>query len=600
MPNSGYVDYTTLEEYYLDSSIVTGNTKPNVSPDVDYIPTFYDTSLCPLASLTPTPTATPTITPSPSTQGIYGRYKVHIYAKMGGISAINETVNVYYSTDNTTWYRLGIISKAKCKDLGIMAINGGTTLYLAMMTGSSTSVDIGNGVGKDLDTSFLASNSPNCVMGVDNTFTYCGISNPYSVYIVQNTDISLTAIVDPDKHVLLNCGSSLQQELTPTPSTSPGQYFAEKLNIASTLEDVCTNNYNTTTIDVVGSDTLYCTSEQFFSSYFSSVPKGIYYSNYNNYVMTLETDGETSFASVIDTCTLCSSIPVTPTPTITPTPSTSFGSTVAVDSFGTELFSCISENDYLGFYVNLNKPTTDDLFFNMSTDIYTIGGKYAYTTNFQVIVPAGNTRNTNGYNPCISGGIKINEGYTPFSTCIRNIISGSSSIFNPFGYCIGGPFVTPSATPSVTKTPSITPTITKTPSGTPSATPTKTPTPTPTPSTPTNFRVENNTGGFFNIYSVERITDSPSTFYSIKSGTFPITDSSALVGSILYNVSTPIRVTCSNFSASPYYNIGLTLYLNGVLQECIPVYSEQPIYTFKSVSFKPTDTILIKAEKGVC
>lgn len=595
MPNSGYVDYTTLEEYYLDNSIVTGNTKTNTFGDPDYIPTFYDTSLCPLASLTPTPTATPSITPTPSTQGIFGKYDVHIYAKLDGISALNETVNVYYSTDNTTWYRLATISDAACKDLGIMSVQGGTTLYLAMMTGSSTSTDIGNGVGKDVDTSFLASNIKRCEMKQADTTTYCGISTPYSIYIVQNTDISLAALIDPADYTLQNCGSSLKQRLTPTPSTSPGQYFTEKINIASALEDVCVNNYNVTTIDVVGSDTLYCTSQQFFSSYFSSISKGVYYANYNNYVMALETDGETNFAAVLDTCTLCSSIPVTPSPTITPTPSVSVGSTVTVNSFGVNLFSCVNENDYLGYYVNLNTNTPDDLFFNMSIDMYS-NEKYVFTNNLQITVPSGSNRNISGYDPCTDGGgIYNNPENYPGSVCVVNIISGSTFIYNPFGYCSGtgeAPSATPSSTPAVSATPSITPTITNTPS----ITPTKTITPTPTPSVASNFRVENNGGpgsGQFDIASIVAVQDI-GTFYTIKTGSFPLAYPDVIIGNIKNNVTGPIRVTITNFVG----NLGLTLYKNGILQQCISVFAEQTVYTFNTVSFNTSDTMTIKVEKA--
>lgn len=62
MPNSGYIIYTTLEEYFLDNGQATGNTKPNTIGDPDYIAPVYDTDVCNLPSATPS--VTPTVTPS--------------------------------------------------------------------------------------------------------------------------------------------------------------------------------------------------------------------------------------------------------------------------------------------------------------------------------------------------------------------------------------------------------------------------------------------------------------------------------------------------------------------------------------------------------
>lgn len=46
--NTGYQKYNTLEEYDVDTLIVTGNTKPNVSFDPDYIAPIYNETACPL------------------------------------------------------------------------------------------------------------------------------------------------------------------------------------------------------------------------------------------------------------------------------------------------------------------------------------------------------------------------------------------------------------------------------------------------------------------------------------------------------------------------------------------------------------------------
>jgi hypothetical protein len=47
-PNTGYKGWTELEEYYLDDNTPTGNTKPNVDTDPDYVAPVYDTTACPL------------------------------------------------------------------------------------------------------------------------------------------------------------------------------------------------------------------------------------------------------------------------------------------------------------------------------------------------------------------------------------------------------------------------------------------------------------------------------------------------------------------------------------------------------------------------
>jgi len=595
MPNnSGYVDYTNLEEYYLDTSVATGNTKPNVSPDPDYIPSYYDSILCPPASLTPTPTPTPTITPTPSIKGIFGRYNVNIYASMLNLSSLNESVNIYYKIDSGLWNKVGNVGDVACKNFQSISVNGGSTLAFAMLTGSTSTYDPGLGVGSDIDVNFLASNASNCLIGKSDTYLYCGIANPYSQVILQNTDISLGAFVDTTSSEvwqLVPCKINGTQRIAPTPSASPGEYFSGVVNIAYTSEDVCTNNYNAVSITTTGSDTLFCTSTQFFSYYFSSIPADTYYITYGNYVATIVTDGSSSFAVVTNTCALCPSIPVSVSVTPTPTPSVSVGSPVVINSFGTTPFSCLFPNDYIGYYVNLNTSVSDDTIYNFSIVLQDPKGNIINTNNIPVLIPAGSTTNTIGANPCIGGGL-YTGGNIAYSVCITDIISGSTTIVNPFGYC-DGPDVTPSPTPSIT------PTITKTPSVTPSTpvspsvTPTVTKTPTPTPSVPSNFTITNIGSGAFNISNVVRLEAVIDVFYSTKSGTFPVTDGNSLTGALLYNVTTPIRVTVSDYVGG----LGLTLYKNGILQQCLSV-SGNGNYTFSLVSFTTSDTMTIKVEKA--
>jgi hypothetical protein len=44
--NTGYVHVDTLEEYYLINSAPTGNTKPNVPSDPNYIADYINSTLC--------------------------------------------------------------------------------------------------------------------------------------------------------------------------------------------------------------------------------------------------------------------------------------------------------------------------------------------------------------------------------------------------------------------------------------------------------------------------------------------------------------------------------------------------------------------------
>ncbi len=49
--NTGYKGWQTLEEYYTDTNEATGQTKPNVPTQSDYVPPELNTTFCPV----PTP-----------------------------------------------------------------------------------------------------------------------------------------------------------------------------------------------------------------------------------------------------------------------------------------------------------------------------------------------------------------------------------------------------------------------------------------------------------------------------------------------------------------------------------------------------------------
>lgn len=46
--NTGYKAWSLLEEYFVDSGELSGNTKPNDPADPDYVVPIYDTVTCPL------------------------------------------------------------------------------------------------------------------------------------------------------------------------------------------------------------------------------------------------------------------------------------------------------------------------------------------------------------------------------------------------------------------------------------------------------------------------------------------------------------------------------------------------------------------------
>lgn len=51
MANTGYKVYNTLEEYDTATGVATGNTKPNVDTDPDYVAPVYDTTTCPIPDI---------------------------------------------------------------------------------------------------------------------------------------------------------------------------------------------------------------------------------------------------------------------------------------------------------------------------------------------------------------------------------------------------------------------------------------------------------------------------------------------------------------------------------------------------------------------
>lgn len=48
MANTGRLIYTTLVEVDAETNVPTGNVKPNISTDPDYIPPSYNLTACPV------------------------------------------------------------------------------------------------------------------------------------------------------------------------------------------------------------------------------------------------------------------------------------------------------------------------------------------------------------------------------------------------------------------------------------------------------------------------------------------------------------------------------------------------------------------------
>jgi len=208
-------------------------------------------------------------------------------------------------------------------------------------------------------------------------------------------------------------------------------------------------------------------------------------------------------------CNIAPSGTPSPTPTVTPTitPSISVspasGGTPIVTNFDTQLFSCIGTNDYAGYYVELDRITPVNVYYQLRITFNdTNTGLVSFNQNVFGYIPAGSWRDESNLNPCDgTGGINLGgQNVYPSTVCIVAI---DNTVINPLCLCSGCPSPsatpsitpsnTPSSTPSITASPvspSITPTITVTPTRTPTVTPsitttpsiTNTPTITPTPS----------------------------------------------------------------------------------------------------------------------
>ena len=178
-------------------------------------------------------------------------------------------------------------------------------------------------------------------------------------------------------------------------------------------------------------------------------------------------------------------------------------------------------------------------------------------------------------------------------------ISATTSVYFNLNVSAGN-FVLCSATTTSTTTTSTTlpPTTSTTTSTTtiPPTTSTTTSTTTFPPSTSTttttttaavgSFTIDNPTGSgqIDNVY-----TTGGGSFYTISSGSFPVTTGGAIVAGLASLTASPIFVDISNFSSSSF----LFLFIHGVLNESISV-TANGTYTFNNKTFTTSDTVLLE------
>jgi len=151
-----------------------------------------------------------------------------------------------------------------------------------------------------------------------------------------------------------------------------------------------------------------------------------------------------------------------------------------------------------------------------------------------------------------------------------------------------------STTTSTTTFPPSTSTTTSTTTFPETSTTTTTTTIPPTTSTTTttttaavgSFTIDNPTGSgqIDNVY-----TTGGASFYTISSGSFPVTTGAAIVAGLASLTASPIFVDISNFSSSSF----LFLFINGVLNDSISV-TANGTYTFNNKTFTTSDTILLE------
>jgi len=158
---------------------------------------------------------------------------------------------------------------------------------------------------------------------------------------------------------------------------------------------------------------------------------------------------------------------------------------------------------------------------------------------------------------------------------------------------------TTSTTSTTTAAPTSTTTTSTTAAPTSSTTTTTTAAPTTTSSTTTSttaavggFTISNPSGSG----QIDNVTTTGAAlFYTINSGSFPVTTGGTIVAGLASLTASPIFVDISNFVSTSC----LSLYINGILNESQTV-TANGTYTFTNKTFSTSDTVLLEYVSGSC
>jgi len=158
---------------------------------------------------------------------------------------------------------------------------------------------------------------------------------------------------------------------------------------------------------------------------------------------------------------------------------------------------------------------------------------------------------------------------------------------------------TTSTTSTTTAAPTSTTTTSTTAAPTSTTTTSTTAAPTTTSSTTTSttaavggFTISNPSGSG----QIDNVTTTGAAlFYTINSGSFPVTTGGTIVAGLASLTASPIFVDISNFVSTSC----LSLYINGILNESQTV-TANGTYTFNNKTFTTSDTVLLEYLIGVC
>jgi hypothetical protein len=148
---------------------------------------------------------------------------------------------------------------------------------------------------------------------------------------------------------------------------------------------------------------------------------------------------------------------------------------------------------------------------------------------------------------------------------------------------------------------SLTTTTTSTTTAAPTSTTTTSTTAAPTTTSSTTTSTTAAVGGFTisnpsGSGQIDNVTTTGAAlFYTINSGSFPVTTGGTIVAGLASLTASPIFVDISNFVSTSC----LSLYINGILNESQTV-TANGTYTFNNKTFTTSDTVLLEYVSGSC